>query len=724
MSEIADETDETIVQPEVEDAGAGKARDIDEAERKLVAQIRNRVRADKKHWGPAFERMARDMKLARDGAPKAWKDARKYTANITGRHIKQLVSTLYAKNPKATARRRERLDFAIWDETEESLQMAQMTLQQFSQMAAMTPPMVDPMTGMAVPSPMPQPVMDAQALLTDFQEGMTARQTIDKVGKTLEVMFNYYMGEQKPLVFKEAMKQVVRRAATCGVAYVEVGFQRQHERNAVISGQIADVRAQVEHIRVLAEDLQDLDKRESMAAQQRELELSLAALAEQEYVLLREGLVFDYPEATRVIPHKRARNLVGFVGADWVTIEYLYTAEEVRRLFNVDLGRKYRPSLDNGDAVGGELDAGDYANESGDPMASKDGLACVWKVYDRVAGVVYYVCDGHPGFLRQPAAPDVYVEGFWPVHALVFNAVEDPTDIFPPSDVSLLYDMQLDWNRSRQGKREHRAAAIPRFLSRKGVLDDEVKEMLSGADPFSVIEVNPVDGDPDLAKIVQPVAFPGVDPNLYDVNEIAADMQVVVGRSPAQLGASNRSTATGEAIAEEAGAESSSSNVDDLDGFLSAIARDAGQIMLRELSPETVSKIAGRGAVWPQLTLEDLAGEVYLEIEAGSSGKPNAAQEIRNWREMLPFLIQIGKINPMWLAKESLRRLDDRMDLTDAIGEQFLPIIAMARSAGMQMGSDPGADPAAQGPEGGGNGAPAPSAPAGGERGMGANNFG
>lgn len=708
-------------------APAAAPREPDEAERRLVAKIKNRIKEDRKHHAEAFDVMRRDMKIARLGASDEWSKNR-YTANITGRHIRQLVSTLYAKNPKSIARRRPRLDFEIWDESEESLVMATQVVEQFSVVqagaagaAAAGGGAVDPMTGAPVAPAVPPEVLDAQALLADFQQGMTERKTIEKVGKTLEVLFEYYCKEQKPVDFKTSMKQAVRRAATCGVAYVEVGFQRMHERQAQVTQQIADVRAQVERIRVLTEDLHDPEQAEQKVAEKRELELSLAALQQQEYVLIREGLVFDFPEATRVIPSKRCRVLTGFVGADWLTIEYLYTPEEVRRLFSVDVGKQFTPYTDAGKCLAEDDDhQPDLPFDDGDATGGA-GMVCVWKHYDRVAGLVYYVADGHKAFLRPPAGPDVYVEGFWPVHALTFNEVEDPEQLFPPSDVALILHMQLEYNRSRQGKREHRQAARPRFMSRKGALDDEAKEGLGNAEPFSVTEVNPTDGDPDLSKLVQAIPVPGVDPNLYDVNEIMQDMQMVVGRSPAQIGPSGKATATGEAIAEEASTDASGSAVDDLDGFLSALARDAGQVMLRELAPETVRKLAGRGAVWPQLSLEDLAGEVYLEIEAGSSGKPNAAQEIRNWREMLPFLIQMPGINPMWLVKESLRRLDDRMDLTDAIGEQFMAIVAMNRTAGSQMGDDPTAAPDAQGDEGGQNGAPAPSPPAGGERGMGDN---
>src|SRR5690606_3947371 len=91
------------------------------------------------------------------------------------------------------------------------------------------------------------------------------------------------------------------------------------------------------------------------------------------------------------------------------------------------------------------------------------GLACVWKHYDKASGLVYYLVDGYKEFLREPAAPDVFVEDFWPIYALTFNAVESEEALFPPSDVYLMLDQQMEYNRSRQGQREHRKAARPRW---------------------------------------------------------------------------------------------------------------------------------------------------------------------------------------------------------------------------------------------------------------------
>jgi hypothetical protein len=92
--------------------------------------------------------------------------------------------------------------------------------------------------------------------------------------------------------------------------------------------------------------------------------------------------------------------------------------------------------------------------------------------------------------------------------------------------------------------------------------------------------------------------------------------------------------------------------------------------------------------------------EVTLEVEAGSTGKPNQAVEVSNWKQMLPFLLQMPGINPLWLARETVRRLDDKLDLTEAIGEGIPSIAMMNQQKQPAQGEN---DPNQQGAQGANN---------------------
>ncbi|MCH4543135.1 hypothetical protein [Ochrobactrum sp. A-1] len=681
-----------------------------EAERNLVKRIQATIKADKDHFKDDFAQMRRDMYAAKYGRVPDYPKEH-YKANLAGRHVKQKTAALYAKNPKAVARRRDSLDFAIWDENPQSLQMAMQTISMAQQMQGAIQPQLDPATGQMISPPIPpeieQAFTAATELVEDFQQGMTRRTTIQKIGKTLEILFAQALREQKPVDFKTGMKKMVRRACTTGVGYVELGFQREYGQRPAMAEKMADFRDRLDHLRNLATQVADGTITED-DPEIAELQHAIETLQNEPEVLLREGLIVDFPQSTRVIPDKLTRELVGFVGARHLTIEYLFTEDQVREMFDVDIGNSYIGYAQDGKANTSESSANIVPDDDtyGDMTEAKavgkgTGLICVWKHYDKPSGQVYYVADGYQKFLRKPAAPDVFVEDFWPVYALTFNEVESDDSPFPPSDVFLMIDQQMEYNRSRQGMREHRQAARPRWAYQNGLLQDEDVARISTAKPFDAIAIDLPDGQ-GLKDVLQPVPVPGVDPNLYETGQIFSDIELTVGSSEAQFGGLSKATATESAIAANASASSDSSGVDDLDAFLTMVARAAGQILLREMSEEQVKAVVGIGAVWPQMTLADIANELFLEVEAGSSGKPNQAVEIRNWKEMLPFLLQMPNISPMWLARETVRRLDDKADLTEALAEGTMSVMAANKMAQIGTG-DPATDPNSQGEQGADN---------------------
>jgi len=687
-----------------------------EARRRLVARVIQDIKGDKAHHKKAFDRMRRDMQVAMWGAEETWGED-KYRANIVGRHIRAKVAALYAKNPRVVAKRPEQLDFAVWDEDPASLQLAMQTVMAAQQAMQMPTLEQDPVTGEVVPvePQLPPGFEQAQAIVADFQQGMARRQMMTRIGKTLEVLFAKAMREQKPLDFKMAMKQLVRRALTTGVGYVEIGFQREMGPRPEMQERLADFRARLDHLRALAEKAAS-GEIEPVDAEIAELEASINSLMNEPEIVLREGLIFDFPPSTKVIPDRLCKQLVGFVGARRVTIEYDYTVDQVREVFGVDLGKHYVPYRTDGECASEryeeDVQQGDLFDGYLRPQRRGDDIVRVWKQYDKESGLVYVVADGYPDFLREPAAPDVFVEDFWPVYALTFNAVESETELFPPSDVSLLLDQQREYNRSRQGKREHREAARPRWAYARGALSERDETALTTVRPFQAVPLD-FDTTAKIGDILQPIPVPGVDPNLYDTGEIFTDMQLTVGAQEAQLGGVSKATATEAAIAEGAATAADGASIDDLDAFLTMVARASGQVLLREMSPEIVTQKVGPGAVWPEATLAEIADEIYLEIEAGSTGKPNQAVEINNFQQLAPILMQIPGISPMWLAKEALRRLDDRLDLTEAVAAGIPSIVAQNQLAGQSANpavtpaENPNDEPAAQGREGASN-APKP----------------
>jgi hypothetical protein len=275
--------------------------------------------------------------------------------------------------------------------------------------------------------------------------------------------------------------------------------------------------------------------------------------------------------------------------------------------------------------------------------------------------------------------------------------------------------MQKEYNRCREGLKEQRVAARPFTAVVSGALDEDDLDKLSEREANAIIELNALQPNQDVKTLLQNYAGPGVDPNLYEVNPVYEDVLRTTGIQEANLGGTSDATATQAQIAEGSRMTSMGSNIDDLNDMLTQLARNGGQMLLSEVAAETVRKIVGQGAVWPEFSRQDIAQEIYLEIEAGSMGRPNAVQEVATAQRIYPLLLQLPGIDPEFLAKDLLRRMDDRLDLTMAFKSQLPSIVAMN---GMAQGAAPGAGApagAGQGPQGAGNTKkPTPDQPPGG----------
>lgn len=662
------------------------------ARAELVKVWNARIMRARQHWKPSFERMrkAQDFVMGKQWPNSMGMDDDRYICNVALRHVQSRTAAIYASNPTIVARRRERMINVVWDGTLQSLAIAQQNISMAQQLG--------------------QPPPDSsQAILDDAGRVHAYNQMLDRVANTLRLMYNYNIDEQVH-PFKTMMKLATRRAIICGVAYVKLGFQRAMRMRPDVEARIADMSEQLATIERLSADLAD-EKYQIEEAKAEELRLALKSLANETQLIIREGLVFDYPESTSIIPDLKCKNLREFLGADWVAEEFMMLPEQIEEIYKVDVGQNYRAwraeglnEPDNTDQ--GTLPYIDVTRDARYQDMQSNVYAVVWQIYNRKDRLVYTVCDGYPDFLQEPSEPDIYTDRFWPWYPIVLNECYHSDRIFPPSDIELLWNMQLELNRARQGLREHRQANRPKVAVAGGRLEEEDKFKLRTHPANAVIELNALQVGEKIDDLLQPFKMPPIDPALYDTNPSMEDMLRVLGQQQADMGETARATATETSVAEAARGTDLFSTMDDMDGMLTQLAHDGGQILLLNVSTDTVQKIVGQGAVWPDMDRDGVARNVYLEVQAGSTGRPNKTQDVQNAVQLVPLLQRVPGISPEWLANELIKRMDDRLDLQDAFAEH-LPSMEAMNQAGMSAnGMMPGA-PA--GP--GGPGAPQASMP-------------
>jgi len=656
---------------------SGLLRDQDSPDAARLANVtewQKRVTEAKVHWKGDFKRMRDNMDFT---SGKQWpgqnENDDRYQANFVQRVIKTQVASLYAKNPTVVAQRRKRMNYQIWDGKMASLQSA---IQDLQNAAATGQP----------------PAQSSIALYQDVESNYQRVQMIDKIGTTLETLIEYYMSEQIP-GFKLQMKQMIRRIRTAGVGYIKLGFQREMDLSDDQNSRIADMTERLAVIGQLQSDMQD-GEIEKDSAEADQLRLSIAAIQAEPEMITREGLVWGFPQATRIIPSPETTKVNGWIGAPWLAEEVLLTPDRIKQVYGVDVGKEYSS----------------YKIEAGKPWSGNKartkqngkGLACVWHIYDRDSGLEYVVCDGYKDFLKEPGSPDVQVEQFFPIWGITFNEVENEEELFPKSDVELMKHIQREYNRAKEAMRQHRIANRPLYLAPDGQFDEDEQKSLAGHAAHDVIIVKALKDGVKVQDLIAPVQKVGVDPNLYETESLFMDMMRVVGTQQANIGGTASGTATESSIAQQSMNTANGLDSDDFDDMLSSVMRAAGQILLMNLTKETVIEIAGPGAVWPEMSRHEIVAEISLEIKAGSAGRPNQAQEAATLERLYPLLVQIPGIRPEWLAGKAIKVADDNIDLEDAFLDG-LPSIMSQNAQRQPPTGNPATEPAGQG---GGNAPP------------------
>lgn len=644
-----------------------------ESRRKLCAEIQADVDASKEKWKPDFDRMREWARMVRHGGSLDWADAKLYVANILQAHVATKVARLYARNPTLRVDRKPTLDFELWDGSMATLQAA-----------AMNP--LDPTSA---------------PLIQDVMAGGQRRKMMDGLARTLQIVAKHEIQQVRPQ-FKQQMKSVVARSVVRGVAYVKLGFERHMQPSPETMERSSNLEVRLAHVERLLADINDPEavaaSPESKEAE--ELRLAIKNLQDQDLVVTDEGLRFDFPASTAIIPDRGLRDLRGFVGCDRVTEEFSWSVAQIQEMFGVDVRGAGTLYYKDGSVAPSALSPSEGGGE-----VPETRLVCVRCTYSRKDGLVYWTVKGYPDFLSEPAPPPVRLARFWPWFALMFAEVEDndddeKTSPFPLSDIDRLRAMQDEHNRSRQGLRDHRIAARPKAAVANGALDGEEDERkLTEADAHTLVKLKGLAPGQKIEEVLQWIKHPGIDPAMYDTAHLLSDVGRVTGFQAADGGGLSGVTATEVARAANSNDQNSESSVDDLNVFLSDLFQEAGRVLLMEMDPASVKKIAGPGAQWPAIPTPDVFDGLYLDIQGGSSGRPNRAADLSSLQIVAPLLMQIPGVSPTWLAKETIRRLDDSIDVEDAILEGLPAIVAMAKPQATPGGPEgPGEDEGPGGP--------------------------
>ena len=239
--------------------------------------------------------------------------------------------------------------------------------------------------------------------------------------------------------------------------------------------------------------------------------------------------------------------------------------------------------------------------------------------------------------------------------------------------------MQKERNRTRQEWRETREGNRTFHYTMKGWLTDDDRDKLKQHETHELLELQGQPPNGDMDKSIGHWTGTAIDRNMFDVSPLDADAALAVGSNNIQQGGNIRHTAATPAVIQEQSRISGvGSNVDDLDDVLSELAQASGEMMLKKFQPQTVQRIVGKGAAWPDQQREDFLNEVYLDIVAASAGRPNKAVDVQNAMQLGPLMAQAGA-NPWALIQYYAKVLDANLNPTD-----FAPVMPPQQPPGGQ----------------------------------------
>src|SRR4029077_20632110 len=69
--------------------------------------------------------------------------------------------------------------------------------------------------------------------------------------------------------------------------------------------------------------------------------LVIQSLGQTQEIVEREGLIFNWPKSTALIPDEHCVALPDFLGCAWVGEEYCLTPDEIKSTHKVDVGSKF-----------------------------------------------------------------------------------------------------------------------------------------------------------------------------------------------------------------------------------------------------------------------------------------------------------------------------------------------------------------------------------------------
>lgn len=388
--------------------------------------------------------------------------------------------------------------------------------------------------------------------------------------------------------------------------------------------------------------------------------------------VMPEDLRFDW-QVTRPEDFRRCRWMAHCIRMTWDQIaeDFGLTQEDVNG-YRVD--KRYLRTADPRIGLrSSDITTTDPTERDIDGRSTNDDRPLVWERWDRAQNRVYVWVEGTDRLLAN-YEPEVVSRYWFPFFPLYFNRVTGKA--LPISDTKLQRQLNDEFNLLRTHDREGRRAAYNKYIVAKGFFSEDEMNNLRACPPEGVIECERAD---EVHKYFSRVIGSNYNPALYDTNKVRMDLDAMSGTSSAARGATgNANFAIEEKSAQESASAEADRHRESVENTLSEVFRHMAEILVEVFPESNARALAGPGAFWPHLDRATLWRALQLDIEAGSTGKPDRARRIAEIKEVSGALVEMGPMAGGYRFK-ILEWLRDYLDAMDSRKEpeDYLEVIPL-----------------------------------------------
>jgi hypothetical protein len=504
---------------------------------------------------------------------------------------------------------------------------------------------------------------------------------------------------------KKAARKQVRSSLSVGVGWLKALMYSAKMPQPQTEKKVQDKEDQLREIEVRKELIED-GEIDDVEAEELSIKDEVAGLKKDMELKKKVGMTIDLVRAEDMQVSLDVADTDDYLDAEWnsndMYIKRVDALTRFERLDEEDLKsatsyyQKQSANQDRGDPIdadGGEtMQEGQFSKvQPGNIGATMSGgrpveFVKVVEVWHKGESLIKTFIEGVNKWAVEPYTPPLASSRFYPYFRLAFFEVDGQRH--PQSLSWRLHKLQDEYSGCRSNQRQTRERSVPGVLFQAGELGPEEAKKLQDAANQEYIGLNPSSGaSVPLANLFASKPVSSAPPGTYDTTPIRADMESISGVQEAmqqsmQRGPS-RKTAT-EANIENTGFQSrTSTDRDTLEEMLTELAIYTSELGVQEMELDVVKRIAGPQAYWLHgMDVEDLLTMVEVDIAAGTTGSPNKAAEKQAWSMILPLLeksiMQIRQVQggdaALALAltnvlKETLRRIDDRLDVADFLAQ-------------------------------------------------------